>query len=57
MLPVKFNFKNDKKNQQELWRSDSFLVEIESQSHILHCPAYQQLRENKSLENQDDLIS
>ena len=42
IIPVKFNDKNDKKNQHKLWRCDSCLVEIESQSHILHCPAYQQ---------------
>ena len=56
MLPFKFNYKNDKKNQLEMWKCDSCMTEIETQSHIIHCPAYHQLREGKSLDSQEDLV-
>ena len=49
MTDVKFNFKNDKKFTNELWKCDSCMTAIESQSQILWCPAYQDLRSGKSL--------
>ena len=56
MLDIKFNFKNDKLNAKELWKCDSCQSAIESQDHILWCPAYVDLREDKSLNNDNDLI-
>ena len=56
MLNFKFNYKNDTKNSRELWKCDSFQSAIESQDHILWCPAYVDLRDGKSLENDKDLI-
>ena len=56
MLNFKFNYKNDAKNLQELWNCDSCQSAIESQDHILWCPAYAELREGKSLESDEDLV-
>ena len=56
MLNFKFNYKNDVKNLQELWNCDSCQSAIESQDHILWCPAYVDLRKGKSLESDEDLV-
>ena len=56
MLNIKFNYKNDKLNAKELWNCDSCQSAIESQDHIIWCPAYADLREDKSLNNDNDLI-
>ena len=57
MFDVKFNYKNDKKFASELWRCDSCQTSIESQNHVLWCPAYQELREGKNINNDKDLIN
>ena len=56
MLDVKFNYKNDPKFSSELWRCDSCQTCIESQDHVLWCPAYRELREDKNISNDKDLI-
>ena len=56
MLNIKFNYKNDKLNAKELWNYDSCQSAIETQDHIIWCPAYADLREDKSLNNDNDLI-
>ena len=56
MTNVKFNYKNYQKYSSELWKCDSCLSAIETQSHILWCPTYQTLREGKDIENDDDLV-
>ena len=57
MTNVKYNYKHDKGYSLELWKCDSCLSNIETQSHILWCPAYQELRTGKSLESQEDLVN
>ena len=57
MVDAKFNFKNKKKYSNELWQCDSCEKAIESQSHLLWCPAYQQLREGKNLKDDKHLIT
>ena len=56
MVPAKFNFKNMKNYSRELWKCDSCETAIESQSHILWCPAYQQFRAGKNLKSDKDLV-
>ena len=57
MTNVKFNYKNDKTNRQELWRCDWCQSAIDTQSHILMtCPGYQHLRVNKNFDNDHDLV-
>ena len=57
MIDLKMNFMNNHKYSSELWRCDSCRTgAIESQSHVLHCPAYRKLREGKDLDNDKDII-
>ena len=57
MYAAKFNYKNDVKNKAELWKCHSCQTgEIESQSHILHCEAYKDLRKNRDIKNDVDLV-
>ena len=57
MYEAKFNYKNDPKNKKELWKCHSCQSgEIESQSHILYCEAYKELRQNRDINNDKDLI-
>ena len=51
----KFNFKNQKKYQEDLWRCDSCQSSIETNTHILHCPAYAELRVDKDINSLKDL--
>ena len=56
MTDVKYNYKSDPNYSRELWKCDSCLSAIETQSHILWCPTYQALREGKDIVNDDDLV-
>jgi hypothetical protein len=57
MVNVKENFKNMYKNRRNGLSCDSCQSqEVESQSHVLLCPAYDKLRDGLDLAKQDDLI-
>ena len=53
MLDIKFNY--SAKYEKDLWLCDSCCSAIETQSHILFCPAYASFREGKDLKSYDDL--
>ena len=55
MIDTKFNRKSDKKYATDLWRCDQ-CRSIDSQSHIIWCPAFATLREGKDLKNDKDLV-
>ena len=57
MYNVSFNFKNQGNNANNLWQCSSCQSSIETQDHVLYCPAYSQLREGKKLESDNDLTS
>jgi hypothetical protein len=57
MFKCKMNYLNTPKYRAEMWSCDSCQTCIDSQSHILYCPAYQQLREGKSLTSDQDIVS
>ena len=57
MVDAKLNFKNKKDYSSELWLCDSCSCFIETQSHLLWCPAYQSLRTNKNMNNDRDMIN
>ena len=57
MYRCKMNYMNDPKYKSEMWRCDSCESCIDSQSHILYCPAYQQLRVGKSLSSDQDIVT
>ena len=56
MTDLKFNYKNDRKHRAELWRCDSCKSAIETQSHVLWCPSYRELRAGKNIDNDKDLV-
>ena len=53
MVDIKMNYYA--KYTEDLWRCDSCLSAIETQSHVLYCPAYTELRKGKNLESNEDL--
>ena len=55
MIPAKMNMKSNPNYAQELWKCDD-CMSMDSQSHILWCPAYAPLREGKTLSNDLDLV-
>ena len=55
MFNVKFNYKNENKYKEDLWRCSSCQKCIETQTHVLFCEAYSPLREEKSLDSDSDL--
>ena len=56
MINVKMNFKSDPKYSRELWRCDGCRRTVESQPHILYCPAYKTLREGRDIKDDNDLV-
>ena len=56
MTNVKFNYKNNPVNLATLWRCESCQSAIETQGHILWCPAYSELREGKDVNNDEHLV-
>ena len=56
MTDVKMNKKSDKKYASELWKCD-LCKNLDSQSHVLWCPAFSSLREGRSLDNDSDLVT
>ena len=57
MLDVKYNYSHDPKYTSDLWKCDSCQSAIETQSHILWCPSYSDLRIGKDINNDKDLIN
>ena len=56
MLKVKFNYKNVNAYSHSNWLCDSCEKAVDTQSHILWCPAYKNLREGKDINSDDDLM-
>ena len=56
MIDCKMNYMNKTEYITSMWRCDSCMTTIESQSHVLHCPAYRKLREDKDLSNNRDIV-
>ena len=55
MTNTKMNQQSDKAHAKSLWKCDE-CRNIDSQSHIVWCPFFADLREGKSLQNDDDLV-
>ena len=52
MYDVSFNYRSDPKNSADLWKCDSCMSgHIQTQSHILFCEAFADLRKDKDLVN------
>ena len=55
-LDVKMNRKSDPMYAKNLWKCD-FCFSLDTQSHIVWCPAFATLREGKNLQDDMDLIN
>ena len=56
MIKCKWNHKSSKLNKATLWKCEE-CGNIDSQSHILNCPAYQDLRAGKDLKSDIDVAN
>ena len=54
---VKLNYSNDPRNVRSSWRCDSCQSSVDSMAHVLRCPSYAKLRENKDLGSNQDLAN
>ena len=54
LMPFAGNFKNDKQFARALWKCNH-CQKMDSESHLLWCDAYKELRQNKNLSNDKDL--
>ena len=57
MYDCKMNFLNNPVFKAEMWQCDSSRSCVDSQSHILYCTAYQQLRVGKFLISDQNIVS
>ena len=57
MVDFKANFKKDKKYKAENWVCDACNIEIETQSHVLECSEYRELRGDKKLEEMGEIVT
>ena len=55
MRYTKMNFSHDPRYEKELWVCESCNLAISTQSHVLWCPSYLSLRENKNINNDKEL--
>ena len=56
MIICKMNQSSDRANKESLWRCEDCGY-VDTQSHIIHCPAYKALREGKSLDSDGDVVA
>ena len=56
MVDVKWNFKNDARYKAELWFCDGCKETIETQAHVMHCPAYENLIVGMSPQSDKDIV-
>ena len=57
MVDVKANFKGDPRYSRELWLCDGCQKTVETQTHVIFCPAYTKLREGRDLQSDKDLVN
>ena len=55
LFEAKMNFKHKPEYIKEKFLCDSCMSEIDENTHVLYCPAYSNLRENKNLNNDSHL--
>ena len=54
---IKRNYSNDKGYRQSLWQCPSCNISIDTQSHIMWCESYKELRENLNFDDNKDLAN
>ena len=55
MIEAKLNFKNKREYIEEKFLCDSCMTEQDENTHLLFCPAYKSLRENKDFNDDQTL--
>ena len=55
LFEAKNNFHNKSEYRKENYLCDSCMSQIDLNTHVLHCPSYAQLREDKDLNNDTHL--
>ena len=55
MFEAKYNFENKPEYKNENYLCDSCMSQIDHNTHVLHCPAYASLRQNKNLNDDKHL--
>ena len=56
MFPCKTNYMSDPSFREDLFVCDSCESAIDTMSHVMICPAYQQLREGKDVNSDKDVL-
>ena len=56
MVKCKMNQSSDPYNRSTLWRCEDCGY-VDTQSHIIHCPAYKDIRSGRSLNSDSDVVS
>ena len=56
MIHCKMNQSSEPKNSGSLWRCQDCGY-VDTQTHIMHCPAYQNLRVDKYLDSDIDIVN
>ena len=57
MADCKMNYPNEPRFKKDLWMCDSCRSAIDSQSHVMICPAYKELREGKDINDDGDVAN
>ena len=55
MADCKMNYPSEPRFQRDLWMCDNCRSAIDTQSHVMTCPAYRELREGKDINDDNDL--
>ena len=55
MFKCKMNYRSDHKFKSSMCMCDSCQSEIDSQAHVLICPSYRKLKEDKNMYDDKDL--
>ena len=55
-IKCKMNQPSDRHNKETLWKCTA-CGNIDSQKHIMWCPAFKEIREGRSLESDNDLVN
>ena len=54
---TKWNYKNDPQYRHDLWKCQSSRTSIDTQSHLLWCESYKNLKADKDLNSDKDLAN
>ena len=55
MMECKMNYPSDPKFSKDLWLCDSCKRAVDTQSHVMICPAYSSLREGRDINCDEDV--